>query len=229
MRRILIVEDEVYIARVLELYLKKEKYETYIVHEGGQALEAFDTFKPALVLLDIMIPGIDGWSILQSIREKNATPVIILTSLSNTEQKLQGLVGGADDYITKPFVGEEVIARVGAVLRRSSTVMERKDVRYYRSLKVDFQSHQLFLNGAEIILSPRDLALFMVLAEHPNQVFTREQLIEMVWGIDYEGSDRAVDLAIKRIRNALTHWDIAEGEIRTMPRLGYQFMIYDEK
>lgn len=227
MRRILIVEDEVYIARVLDLYLKKENYETCVVHDGIQAIEAFDTFKPALVLLDIMMPGIDGWAILQNIREKNACPVIILTSLSNTEQKLQGLGGGADDYITKPFIGEEVIARVSAVLRRSATVMERKDVRYYGSLKVDFQSHQLFLNGAEISLSPRDLAVFITLAEQPNRIFTREQLIEMVWGIDYEGSDRAVDLVIKRIRDALAHWNNAEGEIKTMPRLGYQLRVYE--
>jgi DNA-binding response OmpR family regulator len=227
MRRILIVEDEVYIARVLELYLKKESYETLIVHDGLQALDAFEAFQPALVLLDIMIPGLDGWEVLRNIREKNACPVIILTSLSNTEQKLYGLGEGADDYITKPFIGEEVVARVNAVLRRSATVLERENVQYYGSLKVDFQSHQLFLNGAEIFLSPRDLAVFLTLAMRPKQVFTREHLIELVWGIDYEGSDRAVDLAIKRIRDALVNWSSTEGEIKTMHRTGYQFMIYE--
>jgi DNA-binding response OmpR family regulator len=174
-----------------------------------------------------MMPGIDGWAVLQHIRDKHACPVIMLTSLSHTEHKLFGLGGGADDYITKPFVAEEVLARIHAVLRRSVSVLERQDIRHYGSLKVDFQSHQLFLNGVEVLLSPRDLSLFLMLAEHPKQVFTREQLIEQVWGIDYEGSDRAVDLSIKRIRQSLQNWPLSEGEIKTMHRLGYQLMIYD--
>ena len=227
MKRILIAEDEVHIARVLNLYIKKDGYETLVVHDGLQALEAFDSFRPALVLLDIMMPGMNGWEVLQIIRQKHSCPVILLTSLTKTEQKLQGLSEGADDYITKPFVGEEVVARIKAVLRRTSAMLEREHIRYYGSLKVDFQSHQIYLNGAEIFLSPRDLSLFLVLAERPKQVFSREQLIEQVWGIDYEGSDRAVDLAIKRIRSALENWKSSEGEIKTMHRIGYQFMIHE--
>ncbi len=226
-KKILIVEDEVAIARVLAAYLRKENYDVVMVHNGMEALETFERVKPTLVLLDIMMPGLEGWSILQHIREKSACPVIMLTALSGTEQKLLGLNQGADDYITKPFVAEEVVARVNAVLRRSSNVLERENVRYYGSLKIDFQAHQVFLNGAEVHLTPRDLAVVLLLAENPNQVFTREHLIESVWGIDYEGSDRAVDLVIKRVRKALENWSSSEGEIKTMHRLGYQFCVYE--
>lgn len=226
-KKVLIVEDEISIARVIAAYLQKEQYEVVTVHDGAQAMNRFVQLQPHLVLLDIHLPGMDGWEILNLIREKNACPVIMLTALSETEHKLMGLNLGADDYITKPFVAAEVVARVNAVLRRVSTVMELKSVRYYGSLKIDFQSHEVHLNGAKVQLTPRDLSVLLLLAENPKQVFTREHLLDSVWGIDYDGSDRAVDLVVKRVRKALENWPSSEGEIRTMHRLGYQFYVQD--
>ncbi|WNR44869.1 response regulator transcription factor [Paenibacillus roseipurpureus] len=228
MRKVLIVEDEIAIARVIAAYLQKEQYEVITVHNGAEATEVFDRVQPHLVLLDVHLPGMDGWEILTYIRDKSVCPVIMLTALSETEKKLTGLNLGADDYMTKPFVGAEVVARVNAVLRRFSNVMERRHVRQYGSLKIDFQSHDVYLNGAKVVLTPRDLSVLMLLAENPNQVFTREHLLDTVWGMDYDGSDRAVDLVVKRIRKALENWPTSEGEIRTMHRMGYQFHVHDK-
>ena len=150
----------------------------------------------------------------------------MLTALTDIDYRLTGLRSGADDYIAKPFVADEVVARVQAVLRRSAGSEESEEHRTFGSLDIDFQSYKVELNGEEINLTPRDLSLFLFFAKHPNQIFTREQLIEHVWGIDYGGSDRAVDLAIKRIRKALEDWPESEGEIKTLRGLGYQLSVY---
>jgi DNA-binding response OmpR family regulator len=228
LKPILVVEDEVAISRVLKAYLQREGWEVIQAFDGDEAMDKFSKYSPSLVLLDIMLPGKNGWSILQEIRQKSSCPVIMLTALGDVDYRLSGLNQGADDYITKPFVAEEVVARVHAVLRRSSNVLEDKDVKYFGSLKIDFQSYTVYLNGEEMSLTPRDLSLLMFLAEHPNRTFTREQLIEHVWGMDYDGSDRAVDLSIKRIRKALENWPIDEGEIKTIRGLGYQFCVYEK-
>lgn len=225
MKNVLIVEDEVTISRVLGAYLRKANYLVEFAYSGEEALRKFDSDHPSLVLLDVMMPELNGWEVLRHIREKSSCPVIMLTALSDTEHKLNGFEFGADDYITKPFIGEEVVARVNAVLRRATHMLEHEHTRYYGSLKINFQSQQVFLNGVEVSLLPRDLSLFLFLVKYPNQTFLREQLIEQVWGMDYEGSDRAVDLSIKRIRKALNNWPLSEGEIRTMRRLGYQFYV----
>ena len=225
MKTILVVEDELAISMVLGAYLEKDGYEVQYAYDGMEALQKVDEVKPSLILLDVMMPKLDGWSVLKEIREKSSCPVIMLTALSDTNEKLQGFDGGADDYITKPFVAEEVLARVSAVLRRSPQLEDADKVKLYGTLKINFLSHQIFLNGVEIQFTPRDLSLFLFLAENPNQTFTREQLIENVWGYDYEGSDRAVDLAIKRIRKLLSGWDPADGEIKTLRGLGYQFYV----
>lgn len=225
MKSILVVEDEIAISMVLGAYLEKEGYVVHYAYNGVEALQKNEEVNPALILLDIMMPMLDGWAVLEKIREKSSCPVIMITALSDMNQKLQGFDGGADDYITKPFVAEEVLARVSAVLRRSPQLEETEKVKLYGTLKINFLSHQVFLNGIEIQLTPRDLSLFLFLVEHPNQTFTREQLIENVWGYDYEGSDRAVDLAIKRIRKLLSGWDTSYGEIKTLRGLGYQFYI----
>lgn len=226
---ILIVEDEVAISRVLKAYLNKADYQVEQAFNGEEALQKFATFKPALVILDVMLPGMDGWSILKYIRERSSCPVIMLTALGQIKQQLDGLNQGADDYITKPFMAEEVVARVNAVLRRPIQMIDKRETRYYGSLKIDFKAHAVYLHGVELSFIPRDLALLLFLARHPNQTFTREQLIEQVWGIDYEGSDRAVDLAIKRIRRILENWPLSEGELKTLRGLGYQFCVYEKK
>ena len=225
-KKVLVVEDETAISRVLQAYLSKAGYQVETAFDGEEAIRKFTSFHPDLVLLDVMLPGADGWSILQYIRQRSSCPVIMLTALGQTKQKLAGLNQGADDYITKPFNAEEVVARANAFLRRPSQIWEHDGTRQYGSLRIDFTAHTVSLHGTVLSFIPRDLALLLFLARHPNQAFRREQLIEEVWGLDYEGSDRAVDLAIKRIRKALRHWPKTEGEVKTLRGVGYQFCVY---
>lgn len=225
MKTILVVEDEPAIARVLTAYLQKACFRVELAADGRQALELFAKETPALVLLDVMLPHIDGWEVLCRIRETSSCPVIMLTARDAVEDRLNGLNAGADDYMPKPFVPEEVVARVQAVLRRPSQWTDGGRLRRYGRLCIDFMAQHVSLSGAQVALMPRDLALLLFLAEHPNRTFTREQLIDHVWGADYEGSDRAVDLSIKRIRQALSHWPEEEGDIRTLRGMGYQLWV----
>jgi DNA-binding response OmpR family regulator len=224
MKKVLIVEDEKSISIVLKAYLTRAGYTVEQAWNGEQAMDLFEQGKPSLVLLDIMLPDTDGWTILHRIRERCSCPVIMLTALGDTRNMLTGLNGGADDYMSKPFIGEEVVARVHAVLRRQPQVVTDHTVTF-GSLKIDYAGMKIFLNGNPVNLTPRDLALLLHLSKHPNQTFDREQLISSVWGIDYEGSDRAVDLAIKRIRQLLAEWPEEEGAIETFRRMGYQFRV----
>ncbi|MEH7493102.1 response regulator transcription factor [Neobacillus niacini] len=228
MKTILVVEDEKTISRVLAVYLQHAGYYVVQAYDGDEAFRLFHENSPNLVLLDVMLPGRDGWSILGDIRKVSACPVIMLTALGDIDYRLKGLNQGADDYITKPFVGEEVIARVHAVLRRSANVLDTDNSKQLGSLKINLDAHIVTINGEEVILTPKDLSLLIYLAERPNRTFTRDDLIDSVWGMDYEGSDRAVDLAIKRIRQALSEWPVSQGEIRTHRGLGYQFCVYEK-
>ncbi|WP_409367362.1 response regulator transcription factor [Lysinibacillus sp. 38-6] len=225
MTKILVVEDEYAISQVLKAYLQKVGYEVVQCFTGGRALELFMEHQPDLVLLDIMLPEKNGWTILREIRNESACPVIMLTALGDVNYRLEGFDQGADDYIPKPFIADEVVARVKAVLRRAKSNQHSSLKKRFGQLEIDMQAHQVFLNGQEIVLTPRDLSVLLFLAEHPNQTFTRDQLIEHVWGWEYEGSDRAVDLAVKRLRKALIDWDEAEGEIKTLRGLGYQLSV----
>ena len=221
MQKILIIEDEIAISKVLRAYLQKAGFDIKIVDDGNVALDEFQSFYPDLVLLDVMLPGKDGWKILTEIRHTSDCPVVMLTALGDTEHKLSGLNEGADDYITKPFIAEEVVARVHAVLRRYEK--QTGTVRQFGSLKVYPEAHRVILYEKEVDITPRDMNLMLFLTAHPNRTFSREALIEEVWGLDYEGSDRAVDLSIKRLRKALDSWPVSEGEIKTVRGLGYQF------
>ncbi|MEP9408385.1 response regulator transcription factor [Peribacillus frigoritolerans] len=228
MKKILVVEDEIAISMVLKAYLEREGFDVVQVYDGLKAIPVFEETKPDLVLLDVMLPGKEGWDILKEIREDDTCPVIMLTALTDVDYRLSGFKSGADDYISKPFVAEEVVARVHAVLRRSSSVVtEDGHVHEFGSLTIDDLSYMVHLNGEEINLTPRDLSLLVFFAKHPNQIFTREQLLDQVWGMDYDGSDRAVDLAIKRIRKAIDAWPVTEGEIKTLRGLGYQLSVYE--
>lgn len=227
-KTILVAEDEVTIARVLSAYLKHAGYEVLHVFDGHEAVAVFQEKAPDLVLLDVMLPGMEGWEVLQEIRKSSAVPVIMLTALGDLDYKLKGLNQGADDYISKPFIGEEVIARVNAVLRRSSKILDSGTRMQFGSLTIHLDSRNVSISGEAVILTPKDLSLLIFLAERPNRTFTREDLIEQVWGMDYEGSDRAVDLAVKRIRQALSRWPSSQGEIRTLRGLGYQFSVYEK-
>ncbi|MGV2940418.1 response regulator transcription factor [Mesobacillus sp. LC4] len=228
MKSILIVEDEQTISRVLAVYLKHEGYEILQAYDGKQGLHFFTKHQPDLVLLDVMLPERDGWDVLKEIRNISSCPVIMLTALGDIDYRLKGLNQGADDYISKPFVGEEVVARVNAVLRRSSQVLETENMKQFGSLKINMDSHVVSVNGEKVVLTPKDLSLLIFLAGRPNRTFTREDLIENVWGMDYDGSDRAVDLSIKRIRHSLAGWPASQGEIRTLRGLGYQFSVYEK-
>ncbi len=228
MKTILIVEDEVAISQVLKVYLRKAGYEVVQAYDGNEAITLFHSTKPSLILLDVMLPGLNGWNVLKEVREKSSCPIIMLTALGEIDDRLSGFHSGADDYISKPFIADEVIARVQAILRRSHLLDDQVSrIKQFGSLKINRESHSVWLNGAELSLTPRDLSLFMFLADHPNQTFTRDQLIDHVWGIDYDGSDRAVDLSIKRIRKLFQNWSVNEGEIKTLRGLGYQFCVYE--
>jgi len=224
--KILIVEDEFAISQVLKAYLTKQNYEVVQCYTGNEAIEIFEKEDPDLVLLDIMLPGKNGWAILKEIRSLGSCPVIMLTALGDVNYRLEGFDEGADDYIAKPFIADEVVARVKAVLRRVAS--EKPSIINFGKLHIDFNGHSVRLDGKEVLLTPRDLSVLLFLSKRPNQTFTREQLIEHVWGWDYDGSDRAVDLSIKRLRKALTNWSENEGEIRTLRGLGYQFNVHQK-
>lgn len=225
---ILIIEDEETISRVLAAYFKKEGYHIIQAYDGEEGIQRFQDLSPSLVILDIMLPKRNGKEILTSIRQTSDCPVIMLTALGEVDDRLNGLNNGADDYITKPFIGEEVVARAKAVLRRYHQDDRANETKQFGSLVVNEQAHTVTLNGIALSLTPRDLALLLFFAKHPNQTFTREQLLDQVWGIDYTGSDRAVDLAVKRLRKVLSYWPSDEGEIKTIRGLGYQLSVYKQ-
>lgn len=224
MEKILIVEDEASISMVLKAYLAKAGYEVEQAFDGEQAVAVFEHWKPSLVLLDVMLPKKDGWAVLQWIRDHHSCPVIMLTALGDLKNRLDGLRSGADDYLIKPFIGEEVVARVQAVLRRPPQLLT-EEAAVFGGLKINYASREVTLHGEHVHLTPRDLALLLFLSSHPNQSFDREHLIRCVWGIDYDGSDRAVDLAVKRIRKSLSKWSSEEGELVTLRGVGYKFRV----
>lgn len=224
MKTILVVEDERPISSVLKAYLSKAGFAVEQAFDGERALALFDALKPALVLLDVKLPDIDGRTILQRIRAKSSCPVIMLSALGDVHNRLEGLNAGADDYLAKPFVGDEVVARVQAVLRRLPQV-QSEDQALFGRLRIDYLAREVFLGDQRLILTPRDLALLLFFSRHVNRSFSREQLLDAVWGVDYTGSDRAVDLAVKRLREALAGWPEDEGEIVTLRGLGYQFRV----
>ncbi|MBS4218864.1 response regulator transcription factor [Bacillus sp. FJAT-49711] len=225
--KILVVEDEYAISQVLKAYLQKVGYEVVQAFDGDEAMDKFHECYPDLVLLDVMLPNKDGWEILKEIRNESNCPVIMITALGDVNYRLEGLNIGADDYISKPFIADEVVARVKAVLRRSQADHDQP-VKRFGQLEINLKAHQVMVKGKNITLTPRDLSVLLFLAEYPNQTFTREQLIEHIWGWDYDGSDRAVDLAIKRIRKSLQDWPSSEGEIKTLRGLGYQLSVYQK-
>jgi len=225
-QKILIVEDDGNIAELLHLYLEKEGYETRIAPDGGKAIELFRSFTPDLVLLDIMLPVMDGWAVLKKIRSESKTPVIMLTAKGETTDKVTGLEQGADDYIVKPFETKEVLARIHAVLRRSGA--EHGDAGKKRlsfdKLTIDLDAYELLVDGKRVDTPPKELELLFHLASSPNRVFTRNQLLDEVWGFDYFGDSRTVDVHIKRLREKL------EGvsdtwSLKTVWGVGYKFEV----
>lgn len=225
-QKILIVEDDNNIAQLLHLYLEKEGYETLIADNGGKGVELFRSFTPDLVLLDIMLPVMDGWSVLRKIREESKTPVIMLTAKGETDDRVTGLEQGADDYIVKPFETKEVLARIRAVLRRTGSEGESAEGKKltFDKLVINLDAYELTVDGKKIDTPPKELELLFHLASAPNRVFTRNQLLDEVWGFDYFGDSRTVDVHIKRLREKLEGVS-DKWSLKTVWGVGYKFEV----
>ena len=224
-QKILIVDDDNNIAELISLYLTKECFETKIVNDGELALKEFQTFRPNLILLDLMLPGIDGYQVCREIRHTSDVPIIMLSAKGETFDKVLGLELGADDYIIKPFDSKELVARVRAVLRRfqpkQAAVVSDEKCATYPDLIVNLTNYSVTYMGKQVDMPPKELELLYFLASSPNQVFTREQLLDRIWGYEYVGDTRTVDVHVKRIREKLNSED--EWGIRTVWSVGYKF------
>lgn len=224
-QKILVIEDEKNISDLLELYLEKEGYETRSAADGVKGIEAFRSFHPDLVLLDIMLPIMDGWSVLKKIREDGKTPVIMLTAKGELSDKVQGLEEGADDYVTKPFETKEVVARIHAVLRRYGLEEDTAEKKLtFPKLVINLDSYELIVDGKRIDTPPKELELLYRLASAPNRVFTRNQLLDEVWGFDYFGDSRTVDVHVKRLREKLEGVS-DQWALKTVWGVGYKFEV----
>ena len=221
-RKVLIVEDDSNIAELVNLYLKKEGYETMVADDGGKALDLYRAFRPDLVLLDIMLPVMDGWAVCAKIRETDSTPIIMLTAKGETIDKVAGLEMGADDYMVKPFEMKELLARVHAVLRRLGDEEVKARRLTFDGLVINLDSYELEVKGTRIDTPPKELELLFHLASSPNRVFTRNQLLDEVWGFDYFGDSRTVDVHIKRLREKLEGVS-DQWSLKTVWGVGYKF------
>lgn len=225
--RIMIVDDDVNICELIRLYLEKEKYSVIIVNDGLEAVSTYAEMKPDLVLLDIMLPGLDGWQVCRKIRSSSNVPIIMLSAKGETFDKVLGLELGADDYIVKPFETKEVLARIKAVLRRSvSSVAEQVKEVHFDKLSINLTNYELKVNGTQIDTPPKELELIFHLASNPNRVFTRDQLLDEVWGFDYYGDSRTVDVHVKRLREKLEGVS-DKWELKTVWSVGYKFETKD--
>ena len=227
-KTVLIVEDDRNIADLLRLYLEKEGYTVVIAPDGMRGVEQFRTVHPSLVLLDVMLPGLDGWGVCRTIRAESQTPIIMLTAKSETEDKVNGLKQGADDYITKPFEMKEVLARIEAVLRRSGIEPEKSRRRLeFDKLIIDMDAFELTVDGKKVPTPPKEMELLYHLASTPNRVYTRNQLLDEVWGFDYFGDTRTVDVHIKRLREKLEGVS-DQWELKTVWSVGYKFEVNEK-
>ena len=227
-QKILIVDDDMNIAELISLYLTKECFDTLMVHDGLKALEAFEQYKPNLVLLDLMLPGMDGYQICREIRTKSSVPIIILSAKGEVFDKVLGLELGADDYLMKPFDTKELVARVKAVLRRfqttkSDSISQDAQLVEFPDLSINLSNYSVVYESKKIEMPPKELELLFFLASSPNHVFTREQLLDHSWGYEYAGDTRTVDVHVKRLREKIkdhTSWSIA-----TVWGIGYKFEV----
>ncbi len=223
---VLVVEDDRNIQDLLRMYLEKEGYAVTTADDGGQGLTKFRAIKPDLVLLDVMMPVMDGWAVCKAIRAESQVPVIMLTAKGETDDKIAGLKSGADDYITKPFEMKEVLARIEAVLRRTDRNIAGKNLRRltYDDLVIDMDAFELIVKGKKVDAPPKEMELLFYLASSPNRVYTRNQLLDEVWGFDFFGDSRTVDVHVKRLREKL------EGvsplwSLKTVWGVGYKFEV----
>ena len=226
--RILVVDDDSNICELLRLYLEKEGYEALIAKNGAKALEMVEKFQPDLMLLDVMMPELDGWQVLRELRKKSQMPVIMLTAKGEVFDKVLGLELGADDYVVKPFETKEVMARIKAVLRRAGTEQQKKlkEIRFDK-LSINMETFEMKVDGVPVDTPPKEMELIYHLAGNPNRVFTRDQLLDEVWGFEYYGDSRTVDVHIKRLREKLDgvsdQWNL-----KTVWGVGYKFEVKED-
>lgn len=223
--KILIVDDDLNICELLRLYIEKEGFETIVANDGEQAVDMALKNHPDLILLDIMLPKLDGWQVCREIRKTMETPIIMITAKGEVFDKILGLELGADDYVTKPFDTKEVVARVKAVLRRSNDKNKKQisEVKYDK-LRINLTNYELEVDGKQIDTPPKELELIYHLANNPNRVYTRDQLLDEVWGFDYYGDSRTVDVHVKRLREKLENISY-EWSLKTVWGVGYKFEV----
>ncbi len=229
-QKILIVDDDENIAELISLYLTKECFDTMMVHDGEKALIAYDTYQPNLILLDLMLPGIDGYQVCREIRSKSNVPIIMLSAKGEVFDKVLGLELGADDYMMKPFDSKELVARVKAVLRRYQAVPKMEEPAEdkgkcveYPGIVINLTNYSVVVDGENVDMPPKELELLYFLASSPNQVFTREQLLDQIWGYEYIGDTRTVDVHIKRLREKIK--DHGTWGLSTVWGIGYKFEV----
>ena len=224
--KILVVDDDLNICELLKLYLENEGYTAFVANDGQAAVEAFAAKNPDLVLLDIMLPKMDGWQVCREIRKTSSVPIIMLTAKGETFDKVLGLELGADDYVTKPFDAKEVMARIKAVLRRSKgengTTAQEKKIVSYDKLEINIENYEMKVNGVVVDTPPKELELIYHFASNPNRVYTRDQLLDEVWGFDYYGDSRTVDVHVKRLREKLEGVS-DKWSLKTVWSVGYKF------
>lgn len=228
--KILVVDDDLNICELLKIYLENEGYTVFVANDGQAAVDTFTAKSPDLVLLDIMLPKMDGWQVCREIRKTSGVPIIMLTAKGETFDKVLGLELGADDYVTKPFDAKEVMARIKAVLRRSKgeseNVANEKKVVVYDKLEINIENYELKVDGKVIDTPPKELELIYHFASNPNRVYTRDQLLDEVWGFDYYGDSRTVDVHVKRLREKLEGVS-DKWSLKTVWGVGYKFETKD--
>lgn len=222
---IMVVDDDPNIAHLVQLYLEKEGFDVTVSFRGDEALAAFRQNPPSLMILDIMLPGMDGWQVCRAVRQISAIPIIMLTAKDEIFDKVLGLELGADDYMTKPFESKELVARVKAVLRRSSTGGPEKDMLAFPGLTISLEKYEVYYQGKPVDMPPKELELLYFLAARQNRVFTREQLLEQVWGFEFFGDSRTVDVHVKRLREKLIGSESLGWQIKTVWSVGYKFEV----
>ena len=226
--KIMVVDDDNNICELLRLYLEKEGFDAVIATNGSMALSMFDEEKPDLMLLDVMMPQLDGWQVCREIRKKSPCPIIMLTAKGEVFDKVLGLELGADDYVTKPFEAKEVIARVKAVLRRCGSGDDKKSkIVQYENLYINMENYELRVCGKQIDTPPKEMELIYHLASNPNRVYTRDQLLDEVWGFEYYGDSRTVDVHVKRLREKLDGVS-DQWTLKTVWGVGYKFEVKDK-
>ncbi len=227
--KVLIVDDNKQITSILDEYAKKEGYETVIAFDGEEAIKLFEKEEPDIILLDVMMPKKDGFTVCREIRERSNVPIIMITAKGEDYEKIMGLEMGADDYILKPFSPNEVMARIKAIMRRIIIEEKESNIFTYDNLTISLDNYSVSIDGKDLSLTKKELEILWTLATNKNKVFSRDNLLEAIWGIEYYGYDRTVDSHMKRLRAKIDKYKHDKWDIKTIWGVGYKFEVEDEK